>query len=147
MAASFFNQPTWDRIMLEGLKNVFLISRDMEISRKFYSEILTLREASAGKDHIRYETGAASLVLHAPIPDEEMRKWGLDPISEPRGSGVVLTLQATDVDEAHAALLAAGADILSAPREVPWGTRQFIVRDPNGFLIEISQPIPPSGRD
>lgn len=127
--------------MFEGLTAVFLICRDLEVSRNFYSETLGLRETSAAADHVRYETGSASLVIHAPIPDDEMRAWNLEPVTEPRGSGVVLTLRAADVDEAHGTLSRKGADILFPPRDASWGVRLFMVRDPNGFLIEVSRPV------
>ncbi len=131
--------------MFEGLQTVFLICRNLEASRKFYSEKLCLKETSVMADHIRYEAGGVSLVIHAPIAENEMRAWGLDPISEPRGSGVILTLQAANVDEAHENLLGKGAEILSPPRDAPWGVRMFLLRDPNGFLIEVSRPVSSSG--
>ncbi|MBI3128393.1 MAG: VOC family protein [Candidatus Tectomicrobia bacterium] len=127
--------------MFEALSTVFLIGRDLAASRRFYSEILGLDEASVQRDHVRYKIGEAFLVVHAPIPDKEMRAWNLEPLREPRGSGVVLTLRPADVDAAHAALRERGADILFPPRDAPWGVRLFMVRDPDGFLIEVSRPI------
>ncbi len=127
--------------MFEGLPTIFLIGRDLGASKKFYSETLGLTEISSTEDHIRYKVGEVSLVIHAPIPDEEMRAWNLDPLTEPRGSGVILTLQPENVDETHESLLSQGADILFPPRDAPWGVRLFILRDPNGFLIEVSRPI------
>jgi len=127
--------------MFEALSTVFLIGRDLAASRRFYSEILGLDEASVQPDHVRYKIGEAFLVVHAPIPDKEMRAWNLEPLREPRGSGVVLTLRPADVDAAHAALRERGADILFPPRDAPWGVRLFMVRDPDGFLIEVSRPI------
>lgn len=131
--------------MFEGLQTIFLICRNLEISRKFYSDTLGLKETSVKADHIRYEAGTVSLVIHTPISDNEMRTWNLDPISEPRGSGLILALQAVDVDEAHANLVGKGADILSPPRDAPWGVRMFLMRDPNGFLIEVSRPVSSQG--
>ena len=127
--------------MFEALSTVFLIGRDLAASRRFYTEILRLEEASVQRDHVRYRVGEAFLVLHAPIADEEMRAWGLDPLREPRGSGVVLTLRAADVDAAYRELRDRGADILFAPRDAPWGVRMFMVRDPDGFLLEVSRPL------
>ena len=127
--------------MFEALSTVFLIVSDLEASRKFYTDTLGLMEASAAGDHVRYEIGGASLVVHGPIPDDEMRAWNLEPVGEPRGSGVVITLRAGDVDAAHAAISEKGAEVLSPPRDASWGVRLFIVRDPDGYLIEISRPL------
>lgn len=127
--------------MFEALSTVFLIGRDLAASRRFYTEILRLEEASVQRDHVRYRVGEAFLVLHAPIADAEMRAWGLDPLREPRGSGVVLTLRAQDVDAAYRELSARGAEVLFPPRDAPWGVRMFMVRDPDGFLLEVSRPL------
>ena len=135
--------------MFESLSTVFLIATDFEASRRFYTETLELEEVSGGADHVRYRIGEGKgegegevfLVVHAPIADAEMKSWNLDPLSEPRGSGVVLTLRARDVDAAYETLKGKKADILFPPRDAPWGVRLFMVRDPSGFLIEISRPI------
>ena len=89
--------------------------------------------------------GGTSLVIHAPIPDEEMRKWNLEPLREPRGSGVVVTLTPENVDHAHDALIKKGADVIFPPRDAPWGVRMFMLKDPNGFLIEVSKPLSGGG--
>ena len=127
--------------MFESLPAVFLITKDYEASCRFYTETLELKEASRTKDHVRYDLGETSLVIHAPISDEEMRKWNLEPLREPRGSGVVVTLTPDDVDRAHDALAAKGAEVIFPPRDAPWGVRMFMLKDPNGFLIEVSKPL------
>jgi len=128
--------------LFESLPAIFLITRDYEASCRFYTETLELKEASRTKDHVRYDLGGTSLVIHAPISDEEMRKWNLEPLREPRGSGVVVTLNPKDVDRAHDALIEKGADVIFPPRDAPWGVRMFMLKDPNGFLIEVSKPLP-----
>ncbi len=127
--------------MFESLPAIFLITKDYEASRRFYTETLELKEASREKNHVCYTLRGTALVIHAPISDAEMRRWSLEPLTEPRGSGVVLTLAPDDVDRAHATLLKKGADVVFAPRNVPWGARMFMLRDPNGFLIEVSRPL------
>ena len=128
--------------MFESLPAIFLITKDYEASLRFYTETLGLKEASRTKDHVRYELGGASLIIHAPISDEEMRKWNLEPLREPRGSGVVVTLSPDDVDRAYSALTEKGAEVVFPPRDAPWGVRMFMLKDPNGFLIEVSKPLP-----
>ena len=90
---------------------------------------------------MRYDLGGTSLIIHAPIPDEEMRKWNLEPLREHRGSGVVVTLTPEDVDRAYDALTEKGAEVVFPPRNAPWGVRMFMLKDPNDFLIEVSRPL------
>jgi predicted enzyme related to lactoylglutathione lyase len=65
--------------------------------------------------------------------------WKLDPVPERRGWGVYLTFPTDDLDQTHRRLDAIGAEILTTPRPTPWGARMFLVKDPDGYLLEISQ--------
>ena len=48
-----------------------------------------------------------------------------------------LGLKVTDVDGVHERAVGAGATILSALQERPWGGRGFAVRDPNGVGVNV----------
>lgn len=61
-----------------------------------------------------------------------------------RAAGVILNFEVDDPDLAYARLQAAGLPILLALRDEPFGQRHFITSDPNGVLIDIVKPIPPS---
>jgi catechol 2,3-dioxygenase-like lactoylglutathione lyase family enzyme len=67
----------------------------------------------------------------------------------PSGRGVVggllLNFEVDDVDAAHDRLVAAGLPILRSLRDEAFGQRHFITADPNGVLIDVIKPIPPSG--
>lgn len=60
-------------------------------------------------------------------------------------SGLLLNFEVEDVDQEFARVQAAGLPILCPLRDEAWGQRHFITRDPNGVLIDIITPIPPSG--
>jgi catechol 2,3-dioxygenase-like lactoylglutathione lyase family enzyme len=47
------------------------------------------------------------------------------------------SVEVEDVDAAHAAMTAAGAEIVYALRDEPWGVRRFFVRDPNGQVVNV----------
>jgi catechol 2,3-dioxygenase-like lactoylglutathione lyase family enzyme len=61
-----------------------------------------------------------------------------------RVSGLLLNFEVEDVDAVHARLEAAGLPILLALRDEAFGQRHFITADPNGVLIDVIKPIPPS---
>ncbi|MFI6868536.1 VOC family protein [Nocardia sp. NPDC050406] len=48
-----------------------------------------------------------------------------------------MSVEVDDVDAAHAAMVAAGAEIVYALRDEPWGVRRFFVRDPNGKIVNV----------
>lgn len=58
--------------------------------------------------------------------------------------GMLLNFEVDDPDAIHDRLAAAGLQILLAPRNEDFGQRHFITSDPNGVLIDIVKPIPPS---
>ena len=57
---------------------------------------------------------------------------------------MLLNFEVDDVDACHARLQAEGAPIVQALRDEDFGQRHFVVADPNGVLIDVIKPIPPS---
>ena len=67
--------------------------------------------------------------------------------AEARGrgaGGLLLNFEVEDVDAVHDRLVAAGLPMLLSLRDEDFGQRHFITRDPNGVLIDVIKPIPPS---
>ncbi|MDP5008733.1 MAG: VOC family protein [Glaciimonas sp.] len=62
-----------------------------------------------------------------------------------RVSGLLLNFEVEDPDAIYAQLQAAGLPILLTLRDEAFGQRHFITSDPNGVLIDIIKPIPPTG--
>jgi uncharacterized glyoxalase superfamily protein PhnB len=62
----------------------------------------------------------------------------------PKASGLLLNFEVEDVDAVHAALVAAGLTVLQELRDEPFGQRHFVTADPNGVMIDVITPIPPS---
>lgn len=61
-----------------------------------------------------------------------------------RACGLLLNFEVEDVDAVHDRLRAAGLPILRSLRDEEFGQRHFITADPNGVLIDVIKPIPPS---
>ncbi|MGL5008348.1 MAG: VOC family protein [Paracoccaceae bacterium] len=61
-----------------------------------------------------------------------------------RTGGVILNFEVDDVDSHHARLASAGARLALSLRDEDFGQRHFIVHGPDGVLIDVIQPIPPS---
>lgn len=58
--------------------------------------------------------------------------------------GLILNFEVEDVDAEHARLTGAGLPVLLTLRSEDFGQRHFITKDPNGVLIDMITPIPPS---
>jgi len=61
-----------------------------------------------------------------------------------RSSGLLINFEVRDPDPVYERILAAGLPILRTLRDEPFGQRHFITRDPNGVMIDVIKPIPPS---
>lgn len=61
-----------------------------------------------------------------------------------RVSGLILNFEVEDPDEEYARAQAAGLPILLGLRNEDFGQRHFITTDPNGVMIDVIKPIPPS---
>jgi uncharacterized glyoxalase superfamily protein PhnB len=61
-----------------------------------------------------------------------------------KASGLLINFEVSDADVVYARVKAAGLPILLSLRDEAFGQRHFITRDPNGVLIDVIKPIPPS---
>ena len=59
-------------------------------------------------------------------------------------AGMLISFEVEDADEVYARLQAAGVTILRSLRDEDFGQRHFIASDPNGVMIDVIKPIPPS---
>ena len=59
-------------------------------------------------------------------------------------SGLILNFEVDDPDAEYARLRAEGLPMLLEVRDEAFGQRHFITSDPNGILIDVIKPIPPS---
>ncbi|WP_328405871.1 VOC family protein [Nocardia sp. NBC_00403] len=48
-----------------------------------------------------------------------------------------MSVEVDEVDAVHDDMVAAGADIVYALRDEPWGVRRFFVRDPSGTIVNV----------
>lgn len=68
----------------------------------------------------------------------------IPPAGRGRTSSLILNFEVEDPDAVYAAAQEKGLEILLPLRDEPFGQRHFITTDPNGVLIDVIKPIPPS---
>ncbi|MDX3928594.1 MAG: VOC family protein [Shinella sp.] len=61
-----------------------------------------------------------------------------------KAAGLLLNFEVEDVDAVYEACKAAGLPIWLELRDEDFGQRHFIAADPNGVMIDVIKPIPPS---
>lgn len=118
---------------------------DVERSTAFYTGVLgaTVVRAEVGSLAFLDLAGARLVLSAAGGPTADKPAVTFTPVTDPDTVSAELILRVGDLRATHRALLARGATFLTPPVEFPWETRCFL-RDPDGHLIELTQPPGPA---
>lgn len=127
--------------MTERLHQIYLMVSDLEETVRFYEEVLGLTVNEHGERSVEFETGDCPLKVEADFDAETLDTFGLEPPGERRGDGAIIVLNIEDVESTYEQAVEADADVLIEPREVSWGHKLFLVRDPDGYVLEVSRPL------
>ena len=105
--------------------------RDLERSAAFYQRHLGLVRAPSGPPHaVVFDTRPIAFAVRDAAPGVD-----LDSTAQP-GLGTGIWLLASDAQEIHDALVAAGVPITSAPADGPFG-RTLTFADPDGYHVTL----------
>lgn len=115
-----------------------LMSTDVPAAASFYRHVLGFEATFESDWYVSLRLGAFELALlaydHETIPEG----YGARP------NGVILNLEIDDVDDVHQHLIREGIEVVQPLRDEAWGQRHFIVAAPDGVLLDVIQPTPPS---
>jgi catechol 2,3-dioxygenase-like lactoylglutathione lyase family enzyme len=111
-----------------------ILTSKLEQTKAFYFNVLGFRLVFDRPVYVQLAYGAGDgpeLCFMKPdaFPDGE-RRPAFD------GNGVFVSIPTPDADEKYQQLVAAGAEVLSKPDDKPWGWRSFLLRDPNGLVLD-----------
>lgn len=120
-----------------------LTCTDFQRSLAFYVDLLGFRVAyeRPEDDFAFLEREGAQIML-----EQESETWRTGPVERPYGRGLNLQIEATDANTLCQRLRNAGHPIF-VPIEEKWyragdrlfGLRQFLVQDPDGYLLRFAQ--------
>jgi catechol 2,3-dioxygenase-like lactoylglutathione lyase family enzyme len=113
-----------------ALKAVNLRVQDLGASLGFYRDGLGLPVVHEIEQIAVLDLGNVHLVLDAQDDPRSM------------GSGAVLHILVADVDAYHAVVCTRGITPENEPADRPWGDRDFVVIDPDGYKLTVVQARP-----
>ena len=124
----------------------FIVSDDVERSRRFYTEVLGGRVAFSGPGGLTYVALANSwIIINAGGgPTDDKPAVTLETPRDPDRVSSFLNIRVKDIAAVYAEWSARGAQFLTPPKQHQYEIRCYI-RDPDGYLIEVGQTTDPEG--
>ena len=118
----------------------FIVSDDVERSRRFYTEVLGGRVAFSGPGGLTYVALSNSwIIINAGGgPTDDKPTVILETPRDPDRVSSFLNIRVKDIDAVYAEWSARGAEFLTPPKQHQYEKRCYI-RDPDGHLIEVGQ--------
>jgi lactoylglutathione lyase len=125
------------------LAQTILYVQDVDQAAAFYERVFRLArgEVNAEGVYIALKTGETTLAFAdaAWVAANGIDFAPVRPRAQPPGIEISLV---EDVEATYRAAIEAGASAWHEPVTKPWGQTISCVRDPNGFIVEISSPPP-----
>ena len=125
----------------------FIVSDDVERSRRFYTEVLggTVVFRGPGPGPVYVKLSNSWIVINSgggPTDDKPTVTLGTP--RDPDRVSSFLNIRVKDIEAVYAEWSARGAQFLTPPKEHQYEIRCYL-RDPDGHLIEVGQTTDPEG--
>lgn len=125
-----------------------LVYRDIEAAQRHLVDVFGLVAGDLTRDGegrvMHGEVFAGDGVIWMHPESEEYR------LASPMTSGTAshcMAVDVDDVDDHHARAIAAGAEVVYGPAEMPYGVREYAARDSEGGLWSFMQPLEPTAEE
>src|SRR5271169_171970 len=124
----------------------FIVSDDVERSRRFYTEVLGGRVAFSGPGGLTYVALSNSWIIInvGGGPTDDKPEVTLETPGDPNRVSSFLNIRVADIHAVYRDWSARGAEFLTPPKHHETEYRCYI-RDPDGHLIEVGQSTLPGG--
>jgi catechol 2,3-dioxygenase-like lactoylglutathione lyase family enzyme len=120
----------------------FIVSSDVEKSRRFYTEVLGGKTVISGEagDEVTYVALANTWIIIniGGGPTDDKPTVTLETLSDPDRVSSFLNIRVADIQAVYAEWSAKGAQFLTPPKQHETEIRCYM-RDPDGYLIEVGQ--------
>ena len=122
----------------------FIVSDDVERSRRFYTEVLGGRVLFSGTPTVVALSNTWIVINAGGGPTDDKPTVTLETPRDPDRVSSFLNFRVKDIETVYAEWSSRGAQFLTPPKRHQYETRCYI-RDPDGYLIEVGQTTDPEG--
>ena len=119
----------------------FIVSDDVERSRRFYADVLGGETVRAGEPSVVALANSWIIINVGGGPTEDKPTVVLETPPDPDRISSFLNIRVADIEAVYAEWSARGAEFLTPPQDRGSEIRCYI-RDPDGHLIEVGQSSP-----
>ena len=118
------------------ITNLVLWVQENKLSEKFYKK-LGFEVIKSDEQHSVVSLNDFLLDL---VSMRDEKPFARDSMSGDKGRGVYIYIRVDDVDDKYQDLLAQNLTPSTAPKDWPWGNREFILKDPDEYKLCFWQP-------
>jgi len=120
--------------MLKRFHSNLFYANDLGTTAQFYEQLgFTVGHAD---NTVRIKLGDFTLAF----VDEKKTPIKKEAGAQPKGLGVFTYIEVENVDKYFIMLKERGVSLASEPRTWPWGKREFVVKDPDGYKLVFYSP-------
>ncbi len=120
---------------MKSVSGMVCYVKDPMKTAKFY-EKLGFRFDKRTRDHVSIYLNWFWIDFHT-AGKEDKADFKKEAMSSKKGGGLYTYISVDDVDLFYKKMLKKGLKPSSAPKDWPWGNREFVIRDPDGYKLVI----------
>ena len=120
--------------MIKRFHSTLFYASDLDETARFYTQLGL--EVERAEDGVRVKLGDFRLYFIDEKKTLIQNESGL----KPKGLGIYTYVEVDDVDEYFQSLKQSGITPRTEPKTWPWGKREFVVKDPDGYKLVFYSP-------
>ena len=118
---------------MKSVTGIVCYVKDINKTAKFY-EALGFQFDKREPDHVSIRLNWFWIDFH-PQDKEDKPEFQKEAELSNKGAGLFLYISVENVDDFYKSLLSKGLKPSNEPRDWPWGNREFVIRDPDGYKL------------
>jgi catechol 2,3-dioxygenase-like lactoylglutathione lyase family enzyme len=118
---------------LNSISGLTCYVKDLDQTAKFY-EAIGCRIGNRDETTLTVYVNWFSIKFCAQ-DKEEKAEFQKEANVTSKGGGIFINIKVDAIDEIYKELLSLGMKPSSEPRDWPWGNREFVLRDPDGYKL------------
>lgn len=125
------------------LISVRIITADVQRLVTFYEQVTGARAVWGNELFAEIPTQAGTLAIGS---EQTVPLFGEGSAEPGANRSMIVEFIVDDVDADYARLRGLLADVVTAPRDMPWGNRALLFHDPDGNLVNLFTPVTAAAR-